>query len=73
MRSHLAVVFIVLLTGAPAMGQDLPKHTSAPGCPATFAPVCAKKHGDAMGYLNACLARADGAANVKLGNCSPGD
>jgi hypothetical protein len=81
MRSHLAVIFIALLTGTPAMAQKLPvpspeplpKHASAAGCPDTYAPVCAKKKGEAKGYRNECLARTDGAADVKLGHCSPGD
>lgn len=73
MRSHLTAIVVVLLTAAPAMAQNLPRHASAKGCPVTYAPVCAQKRGEAVGYTNACRARADGAANVKLGHCSPGD
>jgi hypothetical protein len=81
MRSHLAVILAALLTAAPAMAQKLPvpspeplpKHASSAGCPTTYAPVCAKKNGEAKGYRNDCLARTDGAADVKLGHCSPGD
>lgn len=83
MRSHLSVMFAVLLTAVPAMAQKqpvpspegLPKHISAAaaGCPSTYQPVCAKKSGAARGYRNECLARADGAGSIKLGHCSPGD
>jgi hypothetical protein len=81
MRSHLAIILGALLTATPAMAQKLPvpspeplpKHVSSGGCPTTFAPVCAKKNGNAKGYRNACLAKSDGAADVKLGQCSPGD
>jgi hypothetical protein len=81
MRSHLWVILAALLTAAPAMAQKppvpspqpLPKHASSEGCPTTYDPVCAKKNGYAKGYRNACLARTDGAADAKLGHCSPGD
>ncbi|HEY1798876.1 MAG TPA: hypothetical protein VGG57_22375 [Stellaceae bacterium] len=83
MRSHLAIIVAALLTGTPVMAQKLPvpspsplpKHISAAasGCPTTYAPVCAKKSGDAKSYRNDCLARSDGAGNVKPGHCSPGD
>jgi hypothetical protein len=42
-------------------------------CTAGCQPVCAEKNGPAVGYLNACLARGDGAASITLGHCSPGD
>jgi hypothetical protein len=81
MRSHIAVALAALLTAAPAMAQKLPvpspeplpKHAASDGCPTTYAPVCAKKKGEAKGYRNTCLARADGAADIKAGHCSPGD
>lgn len=81
MRTHLMVIFAALLTAAPAMGQKLPvpspeplpKHVSPKGCPIAYQPVCAEKSGLAKGYRNACLARTDGAANIRLGHCSPGD
>jgi hypothetical protein len=70
-----------MLTTGPAMAQKLPvpspeplpKHAAATGCPTTYAPVCAKKNGFAKGYSNDCLARTDGAGDVKLGRCTPGD
>jgi hypothetical protein len=73
MRSHASVIFALLSIPLPAIADPLPRHALSAGCPIAYAPVCATKSGDAKGYLNSCLARSDGAADIKLGHCTPGN